>query len=60
MYCMLNEKEIKEFSEKYLPLWSNSISEVSKTEYDGIYEYLVNDHYIVTVYPDHTEELDLQ
>lgn len=60
MYSILNKKEIKEFTNKYLPMWGDSIYEVSKTECEGIYEYLINNHYIITVYPDHIEEFDLQ
>lgn len=60
MYSILNTNEIKEFIDKYLPMWSGSVNEITKTEYKGVYEYLVNGHYIVTVYPDHTEEFDLQ
>lgn len=60
MYSILNEKEIKAFTTKYLPLWTGSINKVSKIEYKGIVEYLVNNHYLVTIFPDHIEELDLQ
>lgn len=57
----LNKKEIDIFANKYLPIWKNDINSVSLLEYNGIKEYLVNDHYIVLVDKNNNvEEFDLQ
>ena len=46
---ILNKKEIKKFTKKYLPMWKNDILEVSMIKYGRIKEYLVNKHFIVLV-----------
>jgi len=60
MFYILNEKEVRDFTEKYLPMWQDDIIKVSRIEYNNISEYLVNDHYLITIYKDRVVEKDLQ
>ena len=60
MYKKLNKKQIKRFAKKYLKDWQNDIYEVSLLKYNGIKEYLVNEHYFVLVYNNKIIEKDLQ
>lgn len=49
MYRLLNKDEIIKFAKKYLPMWTKDINKVSLISYHGVKEYLVNDHYLITV-----------
>lgn len=60
MYKKLNKKQIKRFVEKYLSEWKNDIYDVSLLKYENVKEYLVNEHYLVTIYKDRVIEKDLQ
>lgn len=42
----LNEKELKEFVEKYFKPWGKDIKKVTYVEYKNHIEYLVNGHYL--------------
>lgn len=58
---VLNKEEINVFASTYLPIWKKDINSVSLIEYNGIKEYLVNEHYIVLVDKhNNVTELDLQ
>lgn len=57
----LNQEEINIFANKYLPIWKKDINTISLLEYNGIKEYLVNEHYLVIVdKQDNVKEIDLQ
>jgi len=56
----LNEKEINDFTKKYLPEWFGEIKEVNMLTYKLTKEYLVNDHYLVVVKPFKIIHKDLQ
>lgn len=60
MYKRLNKKQIKKFAEKYLSDWVNDIHDVSLLQTCGVKEYLVNEHYLVTIYKGKVVEKDLQ
>lgn len=60
MYKKLNKKQIKRFAKKYLKDWQNDIYEVSLLKYNGIKEYLVNEHYFVIIDKNKIIEKDLQ
>ena len=45
----LSKDEIIEFTNKYFPMYKGDIKSVSYFEYNGITEYLVNDHYLFLV-----------
>lgn len=61
MLYELNSKELEEFALKYMPVWLNDIYKVSRIEYNSFYEYLVNDHFLITVTPSgEVIEQDLQ
>lgn len=49
MYKLLNEKEIKRFVNKHFKMWDKDIRKVSVISYNGIDEYLINDHYLFLV-----------
>ena len=42
----LNEVQRKNFIDKYFKEWGKDIYKVSIVEYDDMYEYLINDHYL--------------
>lgn len=46
---ILNNKEMKLFTEKYFKEFDYDIKKVSYFEYNGKIEYLINDHYIFVV-----------
>lgn len=60
MYKKLNEKERREFTERYFKEWGDDIVEVTCFEYDSFKSYLVNGHYLLAVYKDKIKTLDLQ
>lgn len=60
MYRLLSQKEMSNFALKYLPEWSQDIVKVSMISYHGTKEYLVNDHYLVTVNRHKVTHNDLQ
>lgn len=45
----LSRDEIIKFANKYFPMYKGDIKSVSYFEYNGIIEYLVNDHYLFLV-----------
>jgi len=49
MFKLLSEKEVEEFTNTYLPDWLGDIFKISRIEYKGTSEYLVNDHYLITI-----------
>lgn len=60
MYKKLNKNQIQKFAEKYLSEWKNDIYDVSLLKYENVKEYLVNEHYLITIYKDRVIEKDLQ
>lgn len=53
MYHRLTKKEIKAFINKYLNPYDDytkEIKEISRIEYNGVTEYLINNKYIMKVY----------
>ncbi len=60
MYKKLNEKELNDFVERYFKEWKDDIIEVTCFEYNDFKSYLVNQHYILAIYKDRVETLDLQ
>lgn len=49
MYKTLNKKELKRFINKYFKEWNTDIKKVSVISYNGIDEYLINDHYVFSI-----------
>ena len=49
MYKELNQKEINRFIKRYFNAWKNDIKKVSVICYNGIDEYLINEHYLYVV-----------
>lgn len=49
MYKELNKQELQVFIEKYFKEWSKDIKKVSMISYNGIDEYLINEHYLFRV-----------
>lgn len=43
MYKLLNEKELKEFVNKYFKEWGDDIVKVTMISYNKVEEYLIND-----------------
>lgn len=60
MYKKLNEVELNEFVEKYMPEWKGDIVEVSYMDFYGLKCYLVNGHYIVAICKNRVVTKDLQ
>lgn len=60
MVKKLNEVELKEFVERYMPNYKEDIIEVSYMDLYGLKSYLVNGHYLVMVLGDKVVESDLQ
>ena len=49
MYRLLNKEEIEKFINIYFKEWGNDIVKVSVICYNGINEYLINDHYLFLI-----------
>ncbi len=49
MFTILNEKERKDFINKYFKVWEKDIWKVSRISYNNIDEYLINEHYLFLV-----------
>lgn len=49
MYRELSKEEIIKFTNKYFKEWNSDIRKVSVISYNGINEYLINDHYLYQV-----------
>ena len=49
MFKILNKREVKEFTKKYLGIWEGDIKNISCIEYDNIEEYLINGHYFYII-----------
>lgn len=60
MFKKLNEKERKEFTERYFKVWGDDIVEVTCFEYNDFKSYLVNGHYLLAIYNNRIETLDFQ
>lgn len=46
MFKILDEKERDNFVRKYFNAWAGDIWKVSSIEYNGVVEYLINEHYL--------------
>lgn len=46
MYKELNKNELKKFINMYFKEWENDIKKVSVISYNGVNEYLINEHYL--------------
>lgn len=46
MYRILKDTELEEFINKYFSIWKQDIFKVSCIEYNGVKEYLINEHYL--------------
>ena len=60
MFYRLTKKEINDFCDKYLPEWKQDIVEITRIDYNGVYEYLINGHYLLIFYKDKIVAKDLQ
>lgn len=60
MFKKLNEKEMNDFIERYMPEWKKDIFKVTSFEYASFKSYLVNEHYLVAIYDGKVETLDFQ
>lgn len=49
MYKILNKKEIELFADRYLKDYKGEIYKVSMLKYGNFVEYLVNEHFLVSV-----------
>ncbi len=49
MYEVLDSAALKTFVSKYFQGWEKDIWKVSKISYQGVVEYLINEHYLFTV-----------
>lgn len=49
MYRVLEKEELNIFINKYFKEWGNDIKKVTKISYNGINEYLINDHYLYII-----------
>lgn len=49
MYKELNKQELQIFIKKYFKEWGKDIKKVSMISYNGVDEYLVNEHYLFRV-----------
>lgn len=49
MYKVLTDEELQIFIEKYFKEWGKDIKKVSMIFYNGVDEYLVNEHYLFRV-----------
>lgn len=60
MYRKLNQDEVNEFVERYMPDYKDEVREVSYMDLYGLKNYLVNEHYLVMVLGDKVVQSDLQ